>query len=131
MPIDVPAVRAGNIVTPQSRPAGVVGVTVSANTYSFDTVDDFYAADIPARLGANVLSAPRQIDRMFSGMHYHSHPPTISYATVRNVDSNGCMWSSIAAAGRGVYDWSALDTFVATASSAGRDVVFNFLGTPT
>jgi len=131
MPVTVPAVRTGNIVTPQSVPAGSVGVTVSANSYSFDTLDDFFSPDIPGRLGTNVLSTPRQVDRLFAGMHYHSQPPTINYSMVRNVDLPGCMWSDIAAAGRGVYDWSRLDAFVTMAASGGRDVVFNFLGTPT
>ena len=130
MPINVPVVRTGDIVTPQFVPPGTVGVSVGSNSYVFDTVDDFFSPDIPARLGTSLLTAPRVVDRKFSGMHYHAQQPTVRYAVARNVDVPGCMWWSIAAAGRGVYDWSALDAFVAAAAAGGRDVVFNFLGAP-
>jgi hypothetical protein len=131
MPITVPAVRTGNIVTPQSVPANSVGVAVASNNYVFDTVDDFYAPDIAAHLGTNVLATPLVVHPRFAGMHYHVQRPTVAYSVARNVDLPGCMWWSIASAGRGLYDWTALDAFVAAAAAGGRDVVFNFLGTPT
>jgi hypothetical protein len=131
MPVTIPVVRTGNIVTPQSVPADSVGVTVAANSYVFDTVDDFYSTAIAARLGTSVLATPLVVDPRFAGMHYHVQAPTIRYAVTRNVDVAGCMWWSVAAAGRGQYDWSALDSFIATAATGGRDVIFNFLGTPT
>jgi hypothetical protein len=131
MPIDVPVVRAGNIVTPQFVPPNVIGVTVASNSYVFDTTEDFYRPDIAARIGSNVLATPRMVDRKFAGMHYHASLPTIDYAIARNIDVPGCLWSGIASAARGVYDWSALDAFVVNAAAGGRDIVFNFLGTPT
>jgi len=131
MPVTVPVVRTGDVVTPQSVPSNAVGVTVASNSYVFDTTDDFYAADIAPRLGTNVLAAPLVVNPRFAGMHYHAQPPTVSYSVARNVDLAGCMWFNIAAAGRGLYDWTALDAFVSAAAAAGRDVVFNFLGTPT
>ncbi len=131
MPVTVPVVRTGNIVTPQSVPAGVVGVRAAANNYIFDTVDDLYAPDIAPHLGTNVLATPLVVARRFAGMHYHAQRPTVAYSVARNVDLAGCMWWSIAAAGRGLYDWTALDAFVAAAAASGRDIVFNFLGTPT
>jgi hypothetical protein len=130
MPVTVPAVRAGNILTPQSVPANSVGVSVDANGYLFDTTDDFFSADIAPRLGRNLLSTSLQVSAKFAGMSYHQQPPSISYATTRNVDLTGCMWWSIATA-RGVYNWAALDAFVAAAAARQRDVVFNFMGTPT
>jgi len=131
MPVSVPVVRTGNTVTPQSVPLDSVGVSVAANSYVFDTTDDFFAVDIPARLGVNLLATPRAIARRFVGMHYHTALPTISYALVRNVDLPGCVWCDIASAGRGIYNWTALDNFVGSAAANGRDIVFNFLGTPT
>jgi len=131
MPITVPVVRSGNIVTPQSVPANSVGVAVASDSYVFDTTDDLYASDIPPRLGTNVLAAPLVVNTRFAGMHYHAQRPTVTYSVARNVDVPGCMWWSIAAAGRGLYDWTALDDFVSAAAASGRDVVFNFLGTPT
>ena len=130
MPVSVPLVRTGNIVTPQFVPPNSVGLAVAANSYVFDTVEDFYQSDIAPHLGSNVLAAPRQIDRKFAGMHYHSELPTVNYSIARNVDVPGCMWWSVEGAARGVYNWSALDAFVATAAAAGRDIVFNLLGTP-
>lgn len=130
MPVSVPLVRTGNIVTPQFVPPNSVGLAVAANSYVFDTVEDFYQSDIAPHLGSNVLAAPRQIDRKFAGMHYHSELPTVNYSIARNVDVPGCMWWSVEGAARGVYNWSALDTFVAAAAAAGRDIVFNLLGTP-
>ncbi len=131
MPIDVPVVRAGNIVTPQFVPPNVIGVTVASNSYVFDTTDDFYRPDIAARIGSNLLATPRMVDRKFAGMHYHTNLPSIDYAIARNLDVPGCLWSNIAAAGRGAYDWSALDAFMANAAAGGRDSVVNFFGTPT
>jgi hypothetical protein len=130
VPVSVPVLRTGHIVTPQFVPAGSVGVAVSANSYTFDTQDDFFATDIPARLGTSVLATPRVIDPKFSGLHYHSALPTVAFGTARNVDVPGCMWASVAPRARGVYAWEELDTFIATAAAAGRDIVFNFLGTP-
>ncbi len=131
MPVVVPAVRTGNVVTPRSVPAGVVGVSVAASSYVFDTTDDFFAPDLPARLGSNVLAAPLSVHPRFAGMHYHVQRPTVAYSVARNVDLPGCMWSAIASAGRGMYDWTALDAFVAAAAAGGRDVIFDFVGTPT
>ncbi len=131
MPVTVPVVRTGDIVTPQSVPADTVGVSVAANSYVFDTVDDFFSPDIAPHLGTNVLAAPRVVHPRFAGMHYHAQRPTATYAVARNVDLAGCMWIDIAKAGRGLYDWAALDAFVSAAAASGRDVVFNFLGTPT
>lgn len=131
MPISIPALRTGSIVTPQSVPAGVVGVSVSGNSYVFDTTEDFYVAELPARLGVNLLATPVTVASKFAGMHYHAQKPSIQYAIARNVDTPGCMWYSVAAGGAGVYDWSSLDAFVADAASAARDIVFNFLGCPT
>lgn len=131
MPVSVPVVRTGNIVTPQFVPPDSIGLAVASNSYVFDTVEDLYQPDIAPRLGTNVLAGPRQVDRKFAGMHYHSELPTVNYAIARNVDVPGCMWWSVEGAARGVYDWSALDAFVATAAAAGRDIVFNLLGTPT
>jgi hypothetical protein len=131
MPITIPVVRTGNIVTPQSVPSDSVGVTVASNNYVFDTTDDFYAPDIAAHLGTNVLAAPLAVGTRFAGMHYHVQRPTVAYSIARNVDLAGCMWWSIAAAGRGLYDWTALDAFVSAAAASGRDTIFNFLGTPT
>lgn len=131
MPVTVPAVRIGSVLMPSSVPADSVGVAVSASQYVFDTIDDFYAVDLPAHLGTNVLATPRVVDARFAGMHYHAHLPSVLYSVGRNVDLGGCMWSDINAGGRGVYDWNALDAFVATAAANGRDVVFDFMGTPT
>lgn len=131
MPISVPVVRTGNIVTPQFVPPGSIGVSVASNRYEFDTVDDFYSPDILPHLGRNVLAAPLIVERKFAGMHYHSELPTVQYAIARNLDVPGCQWSSIERAGRGAYEWAALDAFVATAAAGGRDIVFNFMGTPT
>ncbi len=131
MPISVPVVRSGSIVTPQFVPSDSVGVAVASNSYVFDTTEDFFAPDIPARLGTNVLAAPLAIDRKFAGMHYHAELPTVAYGVARNLDLPGCMWYSIEKAGRGVYDWSALDAFVDHATAARRDIVFNLMGTPT
>ncbi len=131
MPVTVPVVRSGSVVMPQSVPADVVGVAVAGSNYVFDTTDDFFAADIAPRLGTNVLAAPLVVHPRFAGMHYHAQRPTVAYSVARNVDLAGCMWFDIASAGRGVYDWTSLDAFVADAAAAGRDVVFNFLGTPT
>lgn len=131
MPISVPALRSGSIVTPQSVPGNVVGVNISGNTYTFDTTDDFFANDLPARLGVNLLSTPITVNPKFAGMHYHAQRPSVRYSIARNVDTKGCMWPDVAGAGRGSYDWSVLDAFIADAAGAGRDVVFNFMGTPT
>ncbi len=131
MPVIVPLVRAGAVVMPMSVPAGSVGVSVSGNAYVFDIVDDFFSLDIPARLGVSVLSTPRVVDSRFAGMHYHARRPTVSYALARNVDLQGCMWWAIAAGGRGLYDWTALDAYVGDAAAGGRDIIFNFAGTPT
>lgn len=131
MPVTVPAVRVGDVVMPQSWPAGSVGVAVAGNNYVFDTVDDFFAPDIAAHLGSNVLAAPSVVSAKFAGMHYHGQAPTISYAVTRNVDLPGCMWWNIQAGGRGVYDWKALDAFVALAAAGGRDVIVDLAGTPT
>ena len=131
MPISVPVVRAGNIVTPQFVPPNVIGVTVASNSYVFDTSEDFYLPDITARTGINVLATPLAVSRKFAGMHYHASLPTVDYAIARNVDVPGCIWSAIAPSARGVYDWSALDAFVAHAAAGGRDIVFNCFGTPT
>lgn len=131
MPVSVPVVRAGNVVTPQFVPPNSVGLAVAANSYVFDTTEDFYQPDIAAHLGTNVLAAPRQVDRKFAGMHYHAEQPTVNYSVARNVDVPGCMWWSVEAAARGARDWSALDAFIAGAAAAGRDIVFNLLGTPT
>ena len=113
MPISVPVVRTGNIVTPQSVPAGVVGVNVASGNYVFDTTDDFFDPGIAPRLGSNVLSTPLVVNPRFAGMHYHVQRPTVAYSVARNVDVPGCMWFAIASAGRGLYDWSTLDAFVA------------------
>ena len=131
MPISVPVVRTGNIVTPQFVPPDSIGVRVASNSYVFDTPDDFFAPDIGAHLGRNVLATPRVVDRRFAGMHYHAELPTVQYAISRNLDVPGCLWSSIERAGRGAYEWAALDAFVANAAAAGRDTIFNFMGTPT
>lgn len=131
MPVFVPVVRTGNILTPQFVPPGAVGVAVASNNYVFDTGEDFFLPDIPARLGTNVLATARVVERRFAGMHYHVDVPTVAHSIARNVDLPGCMWWSVARAGRGVYDWSALDAFVATAAAAGREIVFNLMGTPT
>ena len=131
MPVTVPVVRSGNIVTPQSVPASVIGLRAASSNYVFDTVDDLYATDIAPHLGTSVLATPLVVPTRFAGMHYHVQRPTVAYSVARNVDLAGCMWSSIAAAGRGLYDWTALDAFVAAAAAGGRDVIFNFLGTPT
>lgn len=130
MPVVVPVVRTGNILTPQSVPPDAVGVAVASNSYTFDTTEDFFLPDIPARLGTNVLATPRLVERRFAGIHYHAELPTVAYSIARNVDLPGCMWWNVARAGRGVYDWSALDAFVGTAAAAGREIVFNLLGTP-
>ena len=129
MPVTVPVVRSGHVITPQSVPANSVGVAVSNNAYVFDTVDDFFAPDIAAHLGINVLASASVVSPRFAGMHYHVQRPTITYSVGRNVDVPGCMWVEIAAGGRGVYDWKALDAFVGAA--AGRDIVFDLMGTPT
>jgi hypothetical protein len=131
MPVSVPVVRTGNIVTPQFVPPNSIGLSVASNRYLYDTVDDLYAPDIPPHLGTNVLAAPLSVERGFAGMHYHTELPTIRYAITRNLDVPGCLWSSIERAGPGVYQWGALDAFVATAAAGGRDIVFNFMGTPT
>lgn len=131
MPVIVPAVRVGDVLTPQSMPANRVGVTVSSDSYAFDTTDDFYAADIPSRLGRNLLAAPRVVGAKFAGMHYHAQLPAISYSVARNVDTAGCMWWSVQRAGRGLYDWSALDAFVSQAAANRRDVIIDLTGTPT
>jgi Glycosyl hydrolase catalytic core len=129
MPISVPVVRAGAIVTPQFVPPGSIGVAVASNAYVFDTTDDFFLPDLAPHLGANVLASPRVVSRRFAGMHYHTELPTVPYAVARNIDVPGCMWLTVEPA-RGVYEWSALDAFVGNAVGGGRDTVFNFLGTP-
>ena len=131
MPVTIPALRTANVVTPQSVPAHCVGVAVTGSNYVFDTVDDYFSIDIPPRLGSNVLTSPRVVSSRFAGMHYHLQAPTVSYSLVRNVDVPGCMWASIAPQGRGMYEWSALDVFVAKAAAGGRDIVFNLMATPT
>ena len=50
MPVSVPVVRAGNIVTPQFVPPEAIGVTVASNRYLFDTTDDFFQPEIADRL---------------------------------------------------------------------------------
>ncbi len=131
MPVIVPFVRSGGVVVPESVPAGVVRSRATADNYVFDTVDDLFDPGLSPWLGNNVLASPRVIPPRFAGMHYHVQRPTVHYSVARNVDVPGCMWWSIAAAGRGQYDWTALDAFVSDAAAGGRDVVFNFLGTPT
>ncbi len=130
MPIHVPVVRTGAIVTPQFVPANAVGVSVAGNSYAFDTTDDFFSADIAPHVGTNILSVARVIERKFAGMHYHSEPPTINYAVARNIDVPGCLWSNIQSV-RGSYAWAALDAFVDFSAAGGRDIIFNFMGTPT
>jgi hypothetical protein len=130
MPISVPVVRTGNIVTPQSVPPNAVGLSVASNNYVFDTTDDFFDPGIAPRLGSNVLSTPLVVPARFAGMHYHVQRPTVTYSVARNIDVAGCMWFAVAPAGRGLYDWTTLDAFVAAAAAGGRDVIFNFLGTP-
>lgn len=73
MPIDVPVVRAGNIVTPQFVPPNVIGVTVASNSYVFDTTEDFYLPDIAARIGTNVLSTPLIVHPKFAGKIGRAH----------------------------------------------------------
>jgi hypothetical protein len=131
MPVTVPVVRSGNVVVPQSIPAGVVRSRATSGNYVFDVVDDLFDPGLPEYLGGNVLASPRVVSPRFAGMHYHVQRPTVNYSVARNVDMPGCMWWSIAAAGRGLYDWTALDAFVSGAAASGRDVIFNFLGTPT
>ena len=131
MPVHVPVVRTGNIVTPQFVPPDSIGVKVAANSYVFDTPDDFFRPDIAPHLGTNVLATPRVVPRKFAGMHYHREVPTINHAVARNVDVPGCMWCSVQPTARGAFDWSALDVFMATTAAAGRETIFNFLGTPT
>ncbi len=131
MPVNVPVVRTGNIVTPQFVPPDSIGVKVAANSYVFDTPDDFFRPDIAPHLGTNVLATPRVVPRKFAGMHYHREVPTINHSVARNVDVSGCMWWSVQPGARGVFDWSALDVFMATAAAAGRETIFNFLGTPS
>jgi Cellulase (glycosyl hydrolase family 5) len=130
MPITVPVVRTGNIITPQSVPSDHIGLRVAANSYVFDVPDDLFLADLPAHLGTNILAAPLVVNRKFAGMHYHREVPTIQHAIARNLDTVGSTWLAVAPTARGVYEWAALDTFVQTAASAGRDIVFNFFGTP-
>ena len=131
MPVTVPAVRVGDVVMPQSWPAGSVGVAVAGNSYVFDTVDDFFSTGIAPHLGTNVLAAPLVVGAKFAGMHYHEQAPTINYSVTRNVDVPGCMWLNVEAGGRGIYDWTALDAFVALAASGARDVIIDLVGTPT
>jgi hypothetical protein len=130
MPIVVPTVKTGHVVTPQFVPPDSIGVKVDADAYRFDTPEDFFAPDIAAHLGTNVFSGTRRLDPKFSGMHYHAEVPTVRHAIARNVDVPGCLWSDIEASGQGRYEWSALDRFVAGAASAGRDVVYCLLSTP-
>lgn len=130
MPITVPVVRTGNTVTPQFVPPERIGVRVAANSYVFDVPDDLFLTDVPAHLGTNILATPLVVSRKFTGMHYHREVPTIQHAMVRNLDTIGCMWLNVATTARGVFEWAALDAFVQTAASAGRDIVFNFMGTP-
>src|SRR6516225_4991831 len=122
MPVTVPVVRSGNVVVPQSIPAGVVRSRATSGNYVFDVVDDLFDPGLPEYLGGNVLASPRVVSPRFAGMHYHVQRPTVSYSVARNVDMPGCMWSSVAAAGRGLYDWTSLDAFVSAASAARRDV---------
>lgn len=131
MPVIVPVVRTGRVVTPQFVPPDAVGVTVASNSYVFDTTDDFFSPDIAPHLGTSVLADVRRVDRRFAGMHYHRALPTVNYAVVRNVDVPGCIWSSVQPTARGTFSWGALDAFVAGAAAGGRDIVFNCLGTPT
>jgi len=129
--ITVPAVKTGNVLTPQFVPPQSIGVRVTADAYLYDTPEDFFSPDIPAHLGNCVFAGSRRIHPKFAGMHYHAEVPTVRHAIARNLDCDGCIWSSIEAAGRGIYQWAALDSFVATASAAGRDVVFCLMSTPT
>jgi hypothetical protein len=130
MPVTVPALRAGGVLVPQSMPADRVRTTLRGASYVFDTTDDFYAADLAPAIGTNVLSAPLAVHPRFAGMHYHARLPTVRYAVARNVDLPGCMWWSVASAGRGAYDWGAMDAFVAQAAAGGRDVIVDLAGTP-
>jgi hypothetical protein len=129
MPIIVPVVRSGNIITPQSVPRDQIGLRVAANSYVYDVPDDLFLVDVPAHLGTNILATPLVVNRKFAGMHFHGEVPSIRYAIARNLDTGGCSWLDVASA-RSIYDWAGLDTFVQTAAAAGRDIVFNFTGTP-
>ena len=131
MPVTVPVVRVGRFVTPQFVPPNAVGVRASANQYVYDTADDFFAPDIAAHLGTNLLATPRAVSARFAGMHYHAELPAIRYGVARNLDVPGCLWSGVQPASRGAFEWTALDAFVATAAAAGRDIVINLSGTPT
>ena len=130
MPITVPAVRRGTVVVPQSVPPNYVAVRASLETYTFDTTEDFFSADIAPNLGTNIFSGSLQVHPKFAGMHYHRSVPTVRHSIARNLDCVGCSWSDVARA-RGTYDWAALDAFVATAAAASRDIVYCFASTPT
>jgi hypothetical protein len=129
MPIVVPAVREGSVLQPASVPANSLMVRVSGSSYVYQTEDDLYAPDLARDLGTNVFSGARSVATTFAGMHYHSQVPPIRHGVVRNVDCTGCHWAEIEPAS-GAFRWQALDDFVATASAAGREVVYCFLATP-
>ena len=129
MPVVLPAVRVGAISMPGQIPANAVSMRASQETFTFTTVDDFFAVDLSPDLGSNVFAGDVTVAPRFAGMSYHAALPTIAYGITRNVDCSGCHWADVEP-GRGVYQWAALDAFVGTAAAAGRDIVYCLVATP-
>lgn len=88
-----------------------------------------------------LLTKPVQVPPDFIGMHFHRWPsgkplspgPTYGFGATRSHDyaglPHGVFWSSIHL-GPGIFDWTALDLWVATHAAQGRTLIYTVYGTP-
>ena len=89
----------------------------------------------------DLLEAPIEIPPNFLGMHLHRWPegaplspaPSYGYGAVRSHDYSGkgagICWGAIHMAD-GVFDWSAMDAWVAAHRAAGKTLIYTVYGTP-
>jgi O-Glycosyl hydrolase family 30 len=120
----VSTVVSGSYIWPQSIPASI-GCNAGNPNYVYYLDSDLYSASIPSSLGTNVNSVDVIVGAKAVGTVQSGVTSPIDRSFDRNINWNNIETSA------GVFNWTALDSWVASCTVSGKEMLYTVFGTPS
>jgi O-Glycosyl hydrolase family 30 len=124
MTTTVSATVSGSYIWPQSIPTSIGG-SAGNPSYVYYLDSDRYSASIPASLGTNVNSSNVSVGSKAIGTNQSGITSPIDRSFDRSINWNNIETSA------GVFDWTAMDAWVASCVTNKKEMLYTVFGTPS
>lgn len=108
---------------------GILGVSAGVNN-TFYTIDDLYAASIPATLGSTLFTGSVTLSERYMGMHCTANDAAFGSISIGRSHDQAPRWS-VQHTAPGVFIDAGMDAWLTAMKTHGADTIVTIFGTPT